>query len=105
MLAEHVEGRRLVGGMREATERLQSGDVTARQEVISNAHDYVKLLVAHIDKENKILFPLANKIIPEAQHLHLNEEFERIEQEETGEGVHEKYLGLAEKLEKAAQTW
>jgi hemerythrin-like domain-containing protein len=103
MIAEHVEGRRLAGGMRKAAERLQGGDLTARQEVLSNAHSYVKLLVAHIDKENKILFPLANKIIPEEQHPQLNEQFERIEHEETGEGVHEKYLGLAEKLK--AQGW
>jgi hemerythrin-like domain-containing protein len=103
MLAEHEEGRRLVRGMRQAAERLQGGDTTAGQEVVSNAHGYANLLEAHINKENKILFPLADKIIPAEQRPHLHEEFERIENEETGEGVHEKYLGLAEKLEKAAQ--
>ena len=32
----------------------------------------------------------------------VNDEFERIEQEETGEGVHDRYLALAERLEIAA---
>jgi hemerythrin-like domain-containing protein len=30
------------------------------------------------------------------------EAFEKVEHEETGEGVHEKYLGIAEALEKEA---
>ena len=104
MLAEHEEGRRLVRGMRQAAERLQGGEAAARQEVSHNAHGYVKLLRSHIHKEDTVLFPLANKIIPEAQQPHLHEEFERIEHEETGEGVHEKYLGMAERLEKAVQA-
>ena len=105
MLAEHEEGRRLVRGMRQATERLQGGDIAAGKEVFSNAHGYVKLLEAHINKENKIVFPLANRIIPEVQHPHLHEQFERIEHEQMGEGVHEKYLELVEKLEIAVQAW
>ena len=101
MLAEHEEGRRLVRGMRQAAERLQGGETAARQEVVVNGQGYVNLLRSHINKEDNILFPMADRIIPQEQHASLYEEFERIEHEETGEGVHEKYLGMAEQLEKA----
>jgi hemerythrin-like domain-containing protein len=100
MLAEHEEGRRLTRGMRQAAEQLQAGEASAREEVVRNALGYVRLLRQHIYKENNILFPMADKIIPVDQHAQIDEAFEHIEHEETGEGVHEKYLALAERLER-----
>jgi hemerythrin-like domain-containing protein len=50
-------------------------------------------------KEDGILFPMADGIIPRAEHERVTEGFEHIEHEETGQGVHEKYLGLADRLE------
>jgi hemerythrin-like domain-containing protein len=41
----------------------------------------------------------------EEKQLALWDEFERIEQEETGEGIHEKYEALAEKLEQEASNF
>ena len=102
MLAEHEEGRRLTRGMRQAAEKLAQGEQAARQEITSNAMGYVHLLRQHIQKENYILFPMADKIIPPDRQPQVNADFDRIEHEETGEGVHEKYLALAERLEQQA---
>lgn len=102
MLSEHEEGRRLTRGMRQAAESLASGDENARAEVVANAMGYVRLLRQHIQKEDYILFPMADKVIPTAQHQQVAEAFEKVEHEETGEGVHEKYLAMAERLEKEA---
>ncbi len=100
MLAEHEQGRTFVRAMRAGAEKWQAGDDTGRSEVVVAANGYVELLRAHIYKEDNVLFPLAERVIaPEAQQR-VSEDFERIEHEETGEGVHEKYLALAEKLEK-----
>jgi hemerythrin-like domain-containing protein len=56
----------------------------------------------HIDKENNVLFPMADQVIPPTEHERVTEGFEHVEHEETGEGVHEKYLALADKLEAEA---
>ena len=102
MLAEHDEGRAFTQGMRAAAERLEAGDTTARRAVVENALGYTALLRQHIDKENQVLFPMAGQLIPEREQAKLVDRFETIEHEETGEGVHEKYLALAEALEREA---
>lgn len=100
MLAEHDQGRTFNNGMRLAAERLQGGDKSAKDQVVKNALEYVTLLRQHIAKEDNVLFPMADQVIPKNKHQKINEDFDHIEHEETGEGVHEKYLGLAERLEK-----
>jgi hemerythrin-like domain-containing protein len=104
MLAEHEQGRAYTRGMRQAADRLQGGDDSARADVIRNARGYTALLRQHIAKEDGVLFPMADQVIPLAAQGHVAEDFERIEHEETGEGVHEKYLALAEALEREAGT-
>ncbi|OQA41761.1 MAG: iron-sulfur cluster repair di-iron protein [Chloroflexi bacterium ADurb.Bin325] len=102
MLSEHEQGRAYTRGMREAAQRLADGDFLARGDVVRNALGYVGLLRQHIQKEDGILFPMADQVIPAAQQDAVWDGFERVEHEETGEGVHEKYLALAEKLEREA---
>ena len=99
MLADHEQGRQYTRAMDEAARRLAAGDLAARPRVIDNARGYAQLLRQHIQKEDGVLFPLANEVIPPAEHDAVAEGFERVEHEETGEGVHEKYLALAANLE------
>ena len=87
--------------MREGAERVQAGDQTAISQVTQNALGYAALLRQHIMKEDRILFPMADQVIPAEQHPRITEAFDHIEHEETGAGIHEKYLGLADELEKA----
>ena len=49
-------------------------------------------------KEDNVLYPMAEKRISEEEMDELMEEFERVEQEETGEGVHERYHQLLHEL-------
>ncbi len=100
MLAEHEQGRRYTRGMAEAARRLEEGDQAATTEIIRNARGYVELLRQHIAKEDNVLFPMADQVIPATEHANVLEKFEHVEHEETGPGVHEKYLALAEALEK-----
>ena len=99
MLAEHEQGRVYTRGMLQAAQELQKGDAGARERIAQNALGYAALLRQHIIKEDTILFPMADQVIPLDQQDDVYEGFERVEHEETGEGVHEKYLGLAERLE------
>lgn len=100
MLDEHEQGRAFTRGMREAARKLEAGDGSARGAVIVNARGYVTLLRQHIYKEDNVLFPMADRVIPPETQARVAEDFERIEHEETGAGVQEKYLALAERLEK-----
>jgi len=98
MLAEHEDGRRFTRAMGEGAERMRAGNTQALSEVIQNALGYVSLLRQHIQKEDRILFPMANQVIPSSLHEKVSQAFDRIEHEETGEGVHEKFLGIAGEL-------
>ena len=98
MLAEHEQGRVYTRAMRAAAEKLQAGDQSARAAVIFNARGYATLLKNHIAKEDGVLFPMANQVIAPAEQEQVAEGFEHVEHEETGEGVHEKYLALANQL-------
>ena len=100
MLAEHEQGRAYTRAMREAAASLQAGNASASTAVAANARGYASLLRAHIGKEDGILFPLADRVIPASSHAAVVEGFEHVEHEETGEGVHEKYLALAGALER-----
>lgn len=104
MLEEHEQGRRLTRAMREGAERVQGGDTPALSQVIQNALDYVTLLRGHIQKEDQILFPMADDVIPVGQHQQLTADFDRIEHEETGEGVHETYHRIADELAKVVMS-
>jgi len=99
MLAEHEMGRKYTRGMREAAQRYQDGDLSARDQIIQNALGYASLLRQHIQKEDLILFPMADRVIPMGEQERVADDFEQVEHDETGEGVHEKYLALAERLE------
>ena len=104
MLAEHEQGRAFTRGMRDAANRLAAGDGRPAPRWSTMPAGYAALLRQHIQKENGILFPMADQVIPFAQQAQVADDFERVEHEETGEGVHEKYLALAEALEREARA-
>ena len=79
---------------------MEAGDASASAEVTANARGYTALLRQHIYKEDNILFPMADQVIPRAAQAQVSDGFEHVEHEETGEGVHEKYLALADALER-----
>jgi hemerythrin-like domain-containing protein len=98
MIAEHEEGRRLGQRLRQVTERFQSGDIKVRDQVVLSALGYVSLVRRHMDKEDKLLFPLVEKVIPVDRQDRMIEAFNRFEQEENGPELHEKYYRMAERL-------
>lgn len=70
---------------------------------MENGRAYIGLLRAHIDKENHILFPMADNVLSSEDQEHLGKEFERFETEETGAGVHEAMLKLLDDLKAGAR--
>lgn len=100
MLHEHTLGRNFVKGMAEATEKYEKGDKSSIKDLIENARGYAGLLAPHINKEDSILYPMADKFIPEKEQKVLEEKFEKVEKEIMGEGKHHQYLHLVEELER-----
>jgi len=104
MLLEHEQGRRLIRAMRQGAALWQDGQTSGRDAAVQAASQYILLLRQHISKENNILFPMADRFIPLDEQPQVAEDFEHVEHAETGEGIHEKYLALAQALEKQAQA-
>jgi hemerythrin-like domain-containing protein len=98
MLHEHEYGRRLVASIAGALPLAANGDRAAMDSVAENLLAYAQFLRAHIGKEDNVLYPMADRLFTAEDQHTLLEAFERVEAEEMGEGVHEKYHELAHKL-------
>lgn len=98
MLAEHDEGRRHLDGVEEGLAQATRGEADAAESVAHGLSQYAHLLRAHIEKEDTILYPMADRILSDADRKDLAKAFDRVESEEMGEEVHEKYHRLAHEL-------
>ena len=98
MLQEHEEGRAHVKAMVAALEQLSTGSGAANEALLTPARAYVTLLREHIQKEDDILFRMADEVIPENEQREMLKQFETHEAEEMGAGAHEKYLAMARDL-------
>jgi hemerythrin-like domain-containing protein len=100
MLFEHEQGRAYVKGMIEALELATEDPEAATPALFENAEAYSRLLQQHISKENEILFQMADGILTSQEQRDLLRAFEEHETNDIGPGVHEKYLRIAEELER-----
>ncbi len=98
MLAEHEEGRAKVRAIRQWLSKAANGDSEAVENIRTNLSAYVGLLRAHIDKEDNVLYQMADQVFSANDQRELEEAFERVEAEQMGVGAHEKYHQLAHEL-------
>jgi len=100
MLMEHTMGRDFVKAMGEAARKYEKGDRKASSQFVENARKYTSLLSQHIDKEDNILYPMAERRLSEEKQGELLRDFDRIEREIIGPGKHEEFHRLLELLKK-----
>lgn len=81
MLYEHDEGRGHIRAMESALGAASKGDAVARRHLVQETIGYVELLRAHIQKENMILFPMAERILNARQQELVRSGFESAEVE------------------------
>lgn len=98
MLMEHDMGRSFVAGMSEALEKIKAGNKEAGKEFAENALGYGNLLTSHIEKENNILFHMAEMSFSKEKDEELLEGFEKIEMEKIGAGKHDEFHALLDRL-------
>ncbi len=99
MLKEHQQGRDLVAKMNAALAQYSEGNRGAVSDLIQHARAYIVLLTQHIDKENHVLFPMADRHLSSEKQGELWEGFETIEREKIGAGKHEAFHRMIESLE------
>lgn len=91
MLREHDMGRGYVQGMRDAVAQYTSGDKAAAPRIAEHAGHYIRHLTQHIEKENLVLFPMADACLSPETQERLVQDFERLEEEKIGAGRHEAF--------------
>lgn len=85
LVAEHVRARDLVARMKRS---IEDGQLHT-SSFLEAAGSYVTLLREHLRKEDYTLFPAADIDVPESTAVAVRAEYERIEDEQIGPGVHE----------------
>jgi hemerythrin-like domain-containing protein len=90
-LEEHEQGR---GYLR----IVESAPPAARAAA---ARRYVWLLRDHIERENGVLFPMADEVLSSEEHAELARRYAEVEARVVGPGVHERLLADLDRLEQA----
>lgn len=100
MLIEHEQGRAHVRNLLDATNTYAGGDTSAIEAIHLHAHQFIELLRAHIQKEDNILFMMADAHIPQNVQQDLLARF--LEEEERGEACMQKqsFLAMLESMKK-----
>lgn len=93
MLMEHEQGRAFVRGLEEAATRALNGESDQEAAIVANAQGYLELLREHISKEDEILYPLAERVIPEEKRDGIVAGYERAE-EMARKGLEEHYRAV-----------
>jgi len=93
----------LVGQMTGMVEGLAGREEGAVRSFVQAARAYIDLLRQHIQKENQILFPLADQRLTAERQAFLTQGFQRIEQERIGEGRHQAFHRMLEDLDRQYQ--
>jgi hemerythrin-like domain-containing protein len=93
MLSEHILGRDLIRKMEDVL-----GNTLDYKKFALAAMEYVSLLQSHIEKENNVLFPMAEKTLDAARLESLYKSFEEHEEKVIGHGRHEELHGMLREL-------
>ena len=101
MLADHAEGRKHVAAMAGAIPGIREGSGESGAAFAAAARAYGELLTGHIFKEDHVLYPMADAWLTPDQQESLENCFADVEKTIVGEGKHEEYHRLLERLETA----
>lgn len=93
MLQEHAEGRRLIQEMTQSI----SGEIDL-ERMIHAARDYAMLLRNHIQKENTVFFPMAEKVLDDKRLTEIYQGFMDHEEKVIGHGRHEELHIILDQL-------
>ena len=98
LTTEHDLGRGYVRGIGDGLIHYSIGNNSGRLVIRENALKYIELMTRHIDKEEDVIFPLAQRYLSEAVALELAQEFERIDRDVIGDARREEFMSILRML-------
>lgn len=98
MQIEHEQGRAHVQAMELAARQALAGDSGKAAAIAAHAKGYAQLLRGHIDKEDHILYPLAERILPQEVRAGMLAAYRQAEA--ATPGLAEKYLAMVARYER-----
>jgi hemerythrin-like domain-containing protein len=101
MHMEHDQGRAHVQAMEEAARKALDGEPGQAATIAEHAKGYAALLRGHIEKENDILYPLAERILPEDVRGRMLAAYEASGAK--APGLEKRYLQMVEAYEQQIQ--
>ncbi len=100
LLKEHFELHNLAGGLNDGIRKYESGDEKSVVKIVDSAKNYVTGLRSHIDKEDNVVYPLADQYIPQEKQEESLKQFNFIELNQIGPGQHERFHQMLDELKK-----
>ncbi|MBU2444083.1 MAG: hemerythrin domain-containing protein [Bacteroidetes bacterium] len=100
MLSEHTQGRQLVAAMTKAADRYSESDQSALADLAFSGRNFMNLLRQHIQKEDNILFVMADQHFNEVEQNELLVKFQKVEKENEACSLKSKFISTLESLEK-----
>ncbi|MEM2224611.1 MAG: hemerythrin domain-containing protein [Candidatus Caldarchaeum sp.] len=97
MLYEHELGRQLIKSLEQSAESY-SKTGKGLENLLSICEDYVSLIRQHIEKENNILFPMAESVASDEDRNSTTNCYEKVESVEVGDETHRRLEKLAEEI-------
>ena len=102
MLMEHDEGRAHVKAMEEAAQKALNRETGQIPIIVEHARGYAALLRGHIDKEDSILYPLAERVLPTEVRERMLDAYAKAESKTTD--LEDRYLKMVEEYERQARV-
>lgn len=100
---EHKQGRALMTALNEAIGKYANGDSTAKHAISATIKGAIDLYPDHIWREDYLLFPMTEKVLPKPELENLTKNFSEVETQ-FGPNFHNKYEQIVEKLEKSVDV-
>lgn len=101
LLHEHKEARHLVGQLEEAAKAYHAGEPGSEGKVIAAIEPIERLYPEHIWKEDQMVFPMVERLVPAGARRQIFAEFEEVEAR-NAPGTHERFHHFAARLSAAA---
>ena len=102
LLHEHKSGRELVGQLEKASEAYRQGSGEAGEAVARSIDGIVKLYPNHIWKEDEMVFPMAESVLPAQARKELYRQFKAVNARQPDD-LQQRSESFAERLAKAVK--
>ncbi len=103
LTGEHKQGRALMTALNYAIGKYTNGDSTAKDTISATIKGAIDLYPDHIWREDYLLFPMTEKVLPKPELQALTRNFNEVETK-FGSDFHKKYEQIVERLEKSFVT-